>query len=371
MNFASFKKSMNWDDGHIPIWFMRQAGRYLPEYRYVRAKFPSFIDFCLTSDVATEITLQPLNRFDLDAAIIFADILILPYAMGVKVEFVEGKGPILDKFMVDYSLEDFLNYPLNIEVISKIAATVRKTKNRLDDLNIKNKATSNKKALIGFAGGPWTVFCYMVEGSGSGGKFHNVRRLLYENRDAAIRAIDHLTNATIIYLLEQIKSGADIIKIFESWASVCPSSLFDDLVIKPTSKIVNAIKSQYPNVPIIGFPKSCGIKYVDYATKSSVDVIALDEQLDLHNKNFINLLKNHCALQGNLDNILLTARNVDQQIISATKDILSTLYQNNPNGFIFNAGHGLLPETNIDNIILVIETIRKYQKQLEIKKWEQ
>ena len=368
MNFISFKKSMGWDDNHIPVWFMRQAGRYLPEYRAIRSRFPSFIDFCLTPDISTEITLQPINRFNLDAAIIFADILIVPYAMGIDVQFIENKGPVLSRFMLDYSLAEFLNSTLDMEVVAKICSTVSNSKKILHTLyninTIDQDINKQKKALIGFAGGPWTVFCYMVEGSGSGGKFHNVRKLLYENYDAAFKAIDHLTNATIVYLLEQIRHGADIVKIFESWATVAPTSLFGDLVVKPTAKIVRAIKAQYPNTPIIGFPRSCGARYNDYATQTGIDIVALDEQVDLSNKALISSLKTECGLQGNLDNILLTAQNVDDQIINTTENILSALYKNNTNNFVFNTGHGLLPQTNIDNVRLVIETIRQYQKKL-------
>jgi uroporphyrinogen decarboxylase len=335
-----------------PIWFMRQAGRYLPEYREVRSKIGNFMKMVLTPDVATEITLQPIKRFDIDAAIIFSDILILPYAMGVDVKFHDGIGPILQ---YEYSASSMIKNLLSTsdivfkEVTAKIATTVSMVREYLD-INKPNVTT------IGFAGAPWTVACYMLEKNRTkGSEFTVALNMMYQYPQQFTELIDILTDATIEYLSAQIDAGAEVVKIFDSWAGILGPEEFEIFVIKPTAKIVKELKSRYPNTPIIGFPRKSGVLYKHFSEKTSVDCVAVDNTLPLE---WIrdNIPKN-CVIQGNLDNLILTLETeiaksvIDEKVIKII-DILG------PNKFIFNLGHGVVPSTKVENINHLINIIR-------------
>lgn len=325
---------------------MRQAGRYLPEYRKTRKEFNSFIEFCLTPEAASQVTLQPLHRFDLDAAIVFSDILIVPHAMGVEVAFVEGQGPQLKPIRTD---DDFARlYAPSQEVYAKIAATIRQSRAVMDK-------DFPATALIGFAGSPWTVATYVIEGSGSK-TFPEVFKLLYGNPVLFDKIIDSITNATIDYLKVQVEAGAEVVKLFDSWAGLVPEHLFHKYVITPTQKIISGIKAAYPEVPVIGFPRNAGVRYAQFAHHASVDGVAIDQNLPLEFaiKNFPKLV-----IQGNFDNMLLAYGGVEQiekearRILDSVKEI----------PHIFNLGHGILPETPIDNLLALIKAVRTHESR--------
>lgn len=326
----------------IPIWFMRQAGRYLPEYREVRKKFSNFIEFCQTPDAAAEVTIQPLKRFDLNAAILFSDILIVPHALGMKVEFQENIGPVLDSINKP---EDVDKLALNdISTFENVAKTVEVLSGEINR-NFK------KTALIGFAGSPWTIAAYMVEGRGSR-DFIKAKKFAYEHEKEFSQLIDKITDATIKYLELQIISGAEVIKLFDSWAGILAEKEFEKWVVKPTEKIVRSLHSKFPKIPIIGFPRKAGVLYKDYTSHTGVDAVAIDQYTPMK---WVNENLKGVTLQGNLDNTLLLG---DENIVrSKTQDFISEI---DVRRTIVNLGHGLLPETKIDNVKAVIETVREY-----------
>ena len=331
----------------VPIWFMRQAGRYLPEYRNLRSKFPCFIEFCMNQNAVIEATLQPIKRFELDAAIIFSDILIIPYSLGVNVQFLKNKGPILEQVN---SIKKLKNLSTNKteDVFYNVYNAINKVKNIL---SVDYKRTS----LIGFAGSPWTVACYMVEGQGSK-NFAIARKLAYKEREFFDDLIELLVKTTTKYLCGQIESGAEIIKLFDSWAGLLPKDEYFRWVINPTKKIVKSIKKVYPNVPIIGFPRGSGEHYINYAKITGVDVVAIDETVPiLWAKNNLQNIK---MLQGNLDNVLLTADN--KELLSKNIEEILEVLGSKP--FIFNLGHGILPNTCISSLKYAIEKVRNYEK---------
>jgi len=323
-----------------PIWFMRQAGRYLPEYRKIRQQQKDFIQFVLNSEAAAEVTLQPLKRFDLNGAIIFSDILMVPYAMGVDVKFVESIGPVITpvKEALDISMDR------QLEIYAKINKSIS-----LVAAEIKQKDV----AMIGFAGSPWTVMCYMIEGTISK-NFQKVRSFYLSNPSEWDRIVQQLVDSTILYLSGQIEAGAEVVKLFDSWAGAVPHRDFERMIINPTKQITSAIKAKYPNIPIIGFPRGAGLMYVDYAKKSGVDVLAVDQNIPVTWAK--NNLQSVIALQGNMDNMVLAY--ADDQINDSVKEIMNGL---GGNRLIFNLGHGILPETKIDNVFHTIDSVRKYE----------
>jgi len=331
----------------VPIWLMRQAGRYLPEYRKIRENFPSFIDFCLTPEAASEVTIQPLKRFNLDAAIIFSDILILPHALGLKVDFQEGKGPILDK------IERTKDLKLNKKALQKVYKAIDITRAILEK-------DFPEKALIGFAGAPWTVACYMIEGKGSK-DFLDARKFCYTNKKDFEDIIELLIEKTSEHLIGQINAGVKIVKIFDSWAGILPPELFEKFVIEPTKKIVDNIRSEYKDIPIIGFAKGSGSMNLDYAKKTGISCVAVD-----HNTKISWMKENldeKIILQGNLDNVLLFSDKNDIEM--EAKKILDTL---SDRPFIFNLGHGVLPGTPIENVEHLVNVVKNYEKCIKTKK---
>ena len=327
-------------DQKTPIWLMRQAGRYLPEYMEVRKTTKNFLDFCYDVDKATKVTLQPVKRFGLDAAIIFSDILVLPDALGWQVEFKENIGPVLQQFK---SREDFKYLQSNPnDKLEKIYEIVKKVKNELP----------SSTSLIGFAGSPWTVMTYMLEGKGKQ-DFRVSKKFIYENKELAKELIEFITKKTSYHLINQIKAGVDIIKIFDSWSGVLSEEDFKDFVIEPTKKIIAKIKEFSPRTPIITFPKGAGFLYERFIEEVPMDVLAVDMLVPLEK---MKQWSDKVIVQGNLDPvILLTNKSIIKEKIHK---ILSTLENKN---FIFNLGHGILPETPPENVEFLVECIRQYE----------
>jgi uroporphyrinogen decarboxylase len=322
-----------------PVWLMRQAGRYLPEYRALRAQAGDFIALCTTPELAAEVTLQPIRRFGMDAAILFSDILMLPWALGWGLRFAEGEGPVLPRWN-DAGDTARLDPAQLLEAIAPILQTVRLTRAGLDA----------DRALIGFAGGPFTVACYMVEGGGS--KDHaRTRSLAYQDPAGFGGLIDALTEATIIYLAAQIDAGADTVMLFDSWAGVLSPLLFDDFVIKPTAQIVDALGRRFPHVPVIGFPRLSGTLVGRYVEVTGVCGVGIDTATDL--RFATSRLPDRVAIQGNLDPAALLAGGIALRREAAR---ILRLCQDRP--FIFNLGHGILPPTPPEHVAALIAQVR-------------
>jgi len=322
-----------------PIWIMRQAGRYLPEYREVRSNVKNFLDLCYNPKLACEVTLQPITRFNFDAAIIFSDILVIPDALGVKVEFVKNEGPKLGSFeLQNLKIGNIAKH------LSPVFEAVELTKSKLE----------KDKALIGFAGSPWTLACYMVEGGGSK-NFEKVRQTARQDEKFFSQLIEILTESVIEYLSLKIKAGADVVKLFDSWAGVLTPAQLRKWVIEPTKKIVSEIKKRHPQTPIICFPRGIGVNYEEFARSVEPHAIALDQNVEKKwaKKNLQENLGQ--VVQGNLDNILL-AFGSKKEIETEVLEILKT-FGDQP--FIFNLGHGILPETPIENVDFVLDLVRK------------
>ncbi len=325
-----------------PIWLMRQAGRYLPEYREVRKNAKNFLNFCYTPDLAVEVTLQPLRRYSLDAAILFSDILVIPDALGQKVEFREGEGPVMEPVRSVSDLKRLSPVSL-LDHLSPVFETV----------SILSREIPAETALIGFAGSPWTVAVYMVEGCG-GTDCGQIKRWAFEAPDDFQKLIDMVTGATISYLIEQIKNGAEVIQLFDSWAGVLGYSQFDRWIIKPTAEIVRQIKAKHPEIPIIGFPRGSGIMYEDFVKNTGVDGISLDQTVPVAWAR--DNLQSQCTIQGNLDNHALVVGG--QAVERETGLILETLTRG---PFIFNLGHGILQFTPPENVAHLIDFIRNWE----------
>jgi len=318
---------------------MRQAGRYLPEYREVRSKVPSFLDLCRTPELAAEITLQPLRRFGLDAAIVFSDILIVPYALGQKVEFVEGEGPKLDPIKEARGIAK-----LNLRNVSDILAPVHETIERVKE------ALPDTIPLIGFCGAPWTVATYMVEGGGSKDQAE-ARLWAYRDRAAFQHLIDILIEASADYLVGQVRSGADVLQIFDSWAGSLPEDEFARWCIAPTKRLVERTKADVPEVPVIGFPRGAGVLAERYAIETDVDAVGCDAITPI--AWIKDRLQKLLPVQGNLDPLLLVAGG--SQLDKRVDEILATLASG---PFIFNLGHGIHPETPIENVERLVSLVK-------------
>jgi uroporphyrinogen decarboxylase len=325
-----------------PIWFMRQAGRYLPEYREIRAKANNFLELCYNPKLASEITLQPIRRFGFDGAILFSDILVIPDALGVKVEFVKNEGPKLQKVLNEKSL---LNLNLNnIEKhLERVFEAIDLTKSKLDQ----------NTTLIGFSGSPWTIATYMVEGGGSK-NFENVRTLAISNPQFFEKLIEILVEAISIYLIKQIEAGVEVVKLFDSWAGVLPESQFKKWVINPNKKIIENVRKKYPNFPIILFTKGAGASYENVALDIEDVALAIDQYLPKKWAREILQNKHQRIIQGNLDNILLASGSLEE----IEKEVLEIVDSFGDSPFIFNLGHGILPHTPIENVEMVLKVLR-------------
>jgi uroporphyrinogen decarboxylase len=322
-----------------PIWLMRQAGRYLPEYRALRAEAGSFLDLCYEPRKAAEVTLQPIRRFGFDAAILFADILLIPQALGQDLRFVEGEGPILKPIRDGKSLAG-----LSLEGLHKRLEPIYETVERVR--GVLDAAT----ALIGFAGAPWTVATYMVEGGGSR-NFEHTKEWAFRDPETFGQLIDIITEATIAYLSRQIDAGAEAVQLFDTWASALPETAFARWCIEPAQLIVSALRETYPDVPVIGFPRGAGVALIDYAARTGVQGIGLDSAVPATWAG--QTIQSQCTVQGNLDPLMLVAGGT-----AMTNEVrrIVTAFKNGP--FVFNLGHGILPHTPPDHVTELVAAVR-------------
>ncbi len=320
-----------------PIWLMRQAGRYLPEYRRMREEKGSFLELVYDSDCAAEVTLQPLERFGFDAAILFSDILIVPFAIGQNLSFVAGEGPRLTPPLVSADLDSL---ELVADRFDPIYETVRKVRSRLSD----------DIALIGFAGAPWTVATYMISGEGSRDQVES-RRLAYSDPGRIDSIIARVEECTVDYLCGQVECGAEAIQIFDSWSGSLSPAQFERFVIAPTERIVKRLKDRFPDVPIIGFPKGAGGKIAAYASETGVDAVGLDETVDPAWAN--RQLPPGFPVQGNLDPLVLVAGG--EPMRSAVRSILDA-FAERPH--IFNLGHGIVPDTPLPHVEQLVAQVK-------------
>lgn len=325
-----------------PFWLMRQAGRYLPEYRELRRSAGSFLELCFTPRRAAEATMQPIRRFGMDAAILFSDILTVPYALGRAVDFREGEGPVLEPLRARGEAE-----ALSCDDVVGRLAPVYETIERVVTV------LPPETALIGFAGGPWTVATYMVEG-GTSRDFAAVKRFAYGDPDGFSVLIDRLTEATIAHLSAQIGGGVDAVQLFESWAGILDAASFRRFVIAPTQRIVATLKKHHPGVPVIGFPRGAGLMYRAYITETGVSAIGLDSTVPCSVAQ--RTLQTLVPVQGNLDPILLLIGGAPME--RAIGEIVAAL-AGGP--FVFNLGHGVLPDTPVANVARLAEILRRAQ----------
>ncbi|NBC37974.1 uroporphyrinogen decarboxylase [Novosphingobium sp. FSY-8] len=323
-----------------PVWLMRQAGRYLPEYRALRAEKGGFLALVYDSAAAAEITLQPLRRFDFDGAILFSDILIVPYAMGQDLQFLVGEGPHLSPRLVDHALNGLQAVP---ERLLPIYETVRLVK----------AALGPEKTMLGFAGSPWTIATYMVNGEGSRDQ-HDTRAYAYRDRAAFQAIIDAIVAVTVEYLDGQIKAGAEAIQLFDSWAGSLAPSEFERWVIAPNAAIVSAVKALHPNTPIIGFPKGSGEKLAAYARETGVDAVGIDETIDPIWA--ARELPANMPVQGNLDPLLLLAGGAELET-QATRVL--DAFADRPH--VFNLGHGIGQTTPIAHVDQLLQVVRNWK----------
>jgi uroporphyrinogen decarboxylase len=331
----------------IPFWFMRQAGRYLPEYRALRATSNGFLDLCFTPEKAAEVTLQPLRRFGMDAAILFSDILVVPYALGVDVRFAEGEGPVVETTDSAARIAQ-----LTLQTVEEKTAPVMET------IRLVRKGLPEGAALIGFAGSPWTVACYMLQGDRGKAavkEFAAARRFAYAQPALMQQLIDTLSDATIAYLRAQIDAGAEAVQLFDSWAGLLTPTEFATWSIAPTKKIVAAIRQSHPHIPVIGFAKGAATNLSAYAAQTGVDCIGIDQQTDLAWA----MAQRHGnqAVQGNIDPLLVAS---DQPAMLAQAErILATLGQT---PCVFNLGHGFVPDTPIAHVEALSACIKSYRR---------
>ena len=323
--------------GKLPIWLMRQAGRYLPEYRALRADKGGFLELVYDAEAAAEITLQPIRRFGFDGAILFSDILIVPYALGQDLRFEAGEGPRLSPPLVDATLSALERVP---ERLSPIYRTVEKVKAQLPP----------ETAFLGFAGSPWTVATYMVAGQGSKEQAE-ARRYAYRDPKAFAEIIDAIADLTLDYLSGQVKAGVEAVQLFDSWAGSLSPAQFERWVIAPNARIVSEFKARHPDVPVIGFPKGAGGKLVAYARGTGVDAIGLDETVDPEWA--AAELPRDLPVQGNLDPLALIAGGEALEL--AVTRIISA-FEGRPH--VFNLGHGILPDTPIAHVEHLLRLVR-------------
>jgi len=325
-----------------PIWMMRQAGRYLPEYREVRARAGGFLDLCFTPEFAAEVTLQPIRRFNFDAAIIFSDILVIPYALGRDVRFEVGEGPRLDPLDTPDKVGTLATTG-DFTKLEPVFEALRRVRRELDP----------KIALIGFCGAPWTVATYMVAGQGTPDQAP-ARMMAYRYPEAFARIIDTVVENSIQYLLGQLKAGADVLQIFDTWAGVLPPREFQRWSVEPTKRIVEGVRKQVPNAKIIGFPRGAGALLPAFVEATGVDAVSIDwasEPSLIRNK-----VQSHVAVQGNLDPLVLIAGGA--ALDRAIDDVLANFAAGR---LIFNLGHGIQPETPIAHVEQMVKRVRAHK----------
>ena len=320
-----------------PIWMMRQAGRYLPEYRETRQRAGSFLDLCYNPDLAVEVTLQPIRRFGFDAAILFSDILVVPHALGRDLRFEEGKGPLMTPITADEIGR------LDGETFHRSLASVYETVTRL------RRQLPGETTLIGFCGAPWTVATYMIAGHGTPDQAPG-RLFGYRNPEAMQKLLAVLADHSAAYLKRQIAAGADVVQIFDSWAGVLDEASFEAFCVEPVRRIVASIREEYPEVPIIGFPRGAGALYEGYRGRTGVTALGLDWSLPL---SAARRLQSEGAVQGNLDPMRLVAggRALDEGV-----DAILEALGGGP--LVFNLGHGITPETPIAHVERMVARVR-------------
>jgi uroporphyrinogen decarboxylase len=324
-----------------PVWLMRQAGRYLPEYRALRAQKGGFLALVFDSAAAAEITLQPIRRFGFDGAILFSDILIVPHAMGQDLEFLTGEGPRLSPRLVDSQLTALHAVPERLTPIYETVAQVR-------------AALGTGRTLLGFAGSPWTVATYVVAGEGSRDQ-HETRAMAYRDPASFQAIIDAIVAVTVEYLAGQIAAGAEAVQLFDSWAGSLAPAEFERWVIAPTAAIVAALKARHPDVPVIGFPKGAGEKLAAYARETRVDALGLDETIDPLWA--AKTLPAGMPVQGNLDPLLLLSGG--DELERQARHVLDA-FAERPH--VFNLGHGIGQFTPIEHVERLLSTVRSWRK---------
>lgn len=323
-----------------PIWMMRQAGRYLPEYRATREKAGDFLSLCYNSELAAEVTLQPLRRFDFDAAILFADILLIPQALGADLWFVTGEGPRLSTITTQAQVDALKPVEAIHETLNPIYETVR----------ILSRELPRETTLIGFAGAPWTVATYMIAGQGTKdqGPAHALKA---ENRPVFDALMTRITAATIEYLSAQIEAGAEVVKLFDSWAGSLKGADFDTYSLAPAKEIITALKTRHPGIPIIAFPREGGDKYIGFGKATGADCVAVDDSVSAE------WVAEHVqpdgCVQGNLKSSHMVTGG--QALVDETQRIVRAL-RNGPH--IFNLGHGITPDADPDNVSRMIDAVR-------------
>lgn len=329
-----------------PIWLMRQAGRYLPEYREIRERQKGFMDLVMTPDLAAEVTLQPVRRFGMDAAIVFSDILVVPHALGQAVNFVEGEGPKLNPLRTGEDLNRLTQHNF-AATLAPVMETLRLTRAGLA------KEGFDKTALIGFSGAPWTLACYMIEGGGSK-EFTHAKFWAYNDPAGFGDLIDILTQAVTDYCRMQIDAGAEVIQLFDSWAGVLDHTLFARWVIRPTRLIAEALKDSHPHIPVIGFPRGAGRMALDYVQNTQIGALSIDPQTAP--KWAATVFQPLVPVQGNLDPACLLAGGLSME--AAAEDILAHLSKG---AFIFNLGHGVIKDTPPEHVEELVGLVRAWR----------
>ena len=323
-----------------PIWMMRQAGRYLPEYRATRAQAGDFLKLCYNPDLAAEVTLQPIRRFGFDAAILFADILLLPQALGADLWFETGEGPRLSTITTMAGVQALKPADGVHDHLAPVYETVR----------ILARELPPQTTLIGFAGAPWTVATYMIGGRGSPDQAA-AHGLKAADRATFVALIDRITDATVEYLSMQVQAGAEVVKLFDSWAGSLKGQDFTDFAVKPTARIIAALKARHPDLPIIAFPREAGDGYVGYARATGADCVAIDNSVTPE------WAASHVQVDGCVQGNLAPGHMVTggQALVDATRRVVQA-FSKGPH--IFNLGHGITPDASPDNVALMIETVR-------------
>jgi len=319
------------------MWLMRQAGRYLPEYRALRETKGGFLELCYDPEAAAEVTMQPIRRFGFDGAILFSDILVIPHALGQDLWFEAGEGPRLAPALVDHALESLTAAPARLDPVYATVARVA-------------AALPPETTFLGFAGSPWTVATYMVAGQGSKDQAA-ARRMAFGDASAFGAIIDAIVDVTVTYLSGQIEQGVEAVQLFDSWAGSLSPAQFEQWVIAPNAEIVRRIKQMHPDTPVIGFPKGAGAKLVAYTNETGVDAVGLDETIDPAWANAV--LPSQLPVQGNLDPLALIAGG---EALDTAIDRILAAFPDRPH--IFNLGHGILPDTPIAHVEHLIRRVR-------------
>jgi len=322
-----------------PVWMMRQAGRYLPEYRAVREKAGSFLDLCFNPELAADVTLQPVRRFGFDAAILFSDILVIPLALGRKVWFVEGEGPRLEP-LTDAKALLSVRQEADQKLLAPIYETVRRVKSELGP----------KTTLIGFCGAPWTVATYMVAGQGTPDQAP-AKELAKREPKAFEYLINCLVDAAVDYLERQLEAGADVLQIFDTWAGSLPPQDFERWCVQPTKRLVAKLRARRPGTKVIGFPRGAGKNIPRYVDETGVDAVSLESGID--RKFAVEQIQSRVPVQGNVDPLILRAGGA-----ALDKEVDVVMQAFSPRPFIFNLGHGILPDTPIAHVEQMLKRVR-------------